>query len=511
MRHGNYCIIDGNYFIGDGSSNNIGGIRIINTGHWITNNYFYKLKGQEFRSPLAIMNGIPKSPLNRYNQVTDVVIAYNSWINCVSPWHFGVGSNVSQKDVLPLSEIRSARPIRTIVANNIIYNEEGDQNPIVAHDKIDGVSFKNNVIDNQNMAFEKYDGLEVSAIEMNKVGEYIFVPTKGLADMEIYDGFEFETIQNDLFGNSRSIKNVVGSISQTGSTNPMILDKNKYGPNWYSDVSEEVAPQTLVATTRDGDLVTKIDGANDGDIVVLTADTYNIYSSLIIDKKITIQSEDENDQAIINYSGEEKTPAFEMYPKGNLILKNVILMGEKDQYAFASRKENMSSLYNLNVSGSEISNFRYLLKAYKETFADEISFTGTIFKNCRNGIELSAETNDKGDYNAEFLSIDNCQFDNIKSNVIDYYRGGYDESTIGGNLLVTNCSFSNCGGEEENGILLNTRGIVNVDISKNTFKNNSVKLVALLWGAKNNTHSENEIINSGNLIVEENLKLKLVY
>jgi poly(beta-D-mannuronate) lyase len=186
-------------------------------------------------------------------------------------------------------------------------------------------------------------------------------------------------------------------------------------------------------------------------------------------------------------------------------------MGEKDQYAFASRKENMSSLYNLNVSGSEISNFRYLLKAYKETFADEISFTGTIFKNCRNGIELSAETNDKGDYNAEFLSIDNCQFDNIKSNVIDYYRGGYDESTIGGNLLVTNCSFSNCGGEEENGILLNTRGIVNVDISKNTFKNNSVKLVALLWGAKNNTHSENEIINSGNLIVEENLKLKLVY
>ncbi|MGB5666912.1 MAG: chondroitinase-B domain-containing protein, partial [Maribacter sp.] len=118
-RHGNYCIIDGNYFIGDTASEQIGGVRLIGTGHWVTNNYFYNLKGKVFRSPLAVMNGIPKSPLNRYIQVTDVVLAYNSWVNCTSPWQFGVGSNVDQKDVLPASEIRSERPIRTIVANNL--------------------------------------------------------------------------------------------------------------------------------------------------------------------------------------------------------------------------------------------------------------------------------------------------------------------------------------------------------------------------------------------------------
>jgi hypothetical protein len=78
-RHGNYCTIDGNYFNGDDISENIGRIRLINTGHWVTNNYFYNLKGQNFRSPLAVMNGIPKSPLNRYNQVTDVVVAHNTW------------------------------------------------------------------------------------------------------------------------------------------------------------------------------------------------------------------------------------------------------------------------------------------------------------------------------------------------------------------------------------------------------------------------------------------------
>jgi len=54
-RHGNYVTVDGNYFIGDGVNENYGGIRIINTGHWVVNNYFYGLKGKSFRSPfLAI-------------------------------------------------------------------------------------------------------------------------------------------------------------------------------------------------------------------------------------------------------------------------------------------------------------------------------------------------------------------------------------------------------------------------------------------------------------------------
>jgi poly(beta-D-mannuronate) lyase len=78
-------------------------------------------------------------------------------------------------------------------------------------------------------------------------------------------------------------------------------------------------------------------------------------------------------------------------------------------------------------------------------------------------------------------------------------------------LILTNSTFTNCGAKEANGILLNTRGIINVNINNNVFKNNRVKLVALLWGAKNNTHSDNEFVNSSKIIVEENLKLKLVY
>ena len=84
-RHGNYCIVDGNYFIGDKDSPHVGGIRLIGTGHWVTNNYFFNLRGEIFRGPLAIMNGIRRPAINRYIQVTDAVVAYNTWVNCRSP------------------------------------------------------------------------------------------------------------------------------------------------------------------------------------------------------------------------------------------------------------------------------------------------------------------------------------------------------------------------------------------------------------------------------------------
>ncbi len=509
MRHGNYCKIDGNLFLGDGESENIGGIRIINTGHWVTNNFFYNLIGKSFRSPLAVMNGIPKSPLNRYNQVTDVVVAYNTYMNCKSPWQFGVGTNISQAEVLPKSEIRSARPIRMEVANNIIYNEVGDPQLIVEHDKADGVIFANNYINNADVMFNARKGLEELSFEMNPLGSSVFVPSS-FDGMEIYKGYGFETIDRDLLNHERSIVAMPGAVVTNGSTPVELINKENYGPSWFSDI-EEAGEAKVWSIEASANLANAIAEANAGDILELATGTYKFNQSLIINKALTLRSKDAADKAVLKYSGEAETPAFAMHPKGDLHLTNLILSGEKTQYAFASLKENMFSKYNLNVKGIEISNFDFALKAYKQTFADEININSTVISDCNNGFELSEETNDKGDYNVEFLRIDNCQFKNVAANVIDYYRGGYDESTIGGNLILSNSTFENCGHKEANGILVNSRGIVNVDIRDNTFKNNKVKLVALLWGAKNNSHSNNKVTNSGQIRVEENLKLTLVY
>ena len=506
-RHGNYVTVDGNYFIGDGVNDQYGGIRIINTGHWVINNLFYKIKGKNFRSPIAIMNGIPKSPLNRYNQVTDVVVAYNTFVDSDSPWQFGVGTNIAQADVLPKSEIRSARPLRTEVVNNVIYNSVGDANPIIEHDKADGVTFKSNIIYNNGVKIENSHGLISKEFTLTDIGTDLSVPTSGYDDVEIYNGFDFKTITEDLLGNSRSKSNQIGAIVNSGSVNLDLLDKSKYGTDWYSNVVEAKDPTTH-SVTNTSELVAKLKAAESGDIIALTDGVFNISESLVVDKTITIQSKGNSE---IIFEGAANTPAFSLNPYGKLTVKNIKLNGNGSNYAFASLKENMSNHFGLEVMDSEISNFNYALRVYKQAYSEEITFKNTAISNCENGIELSEETNDRGDYNTEYLTINNCNFDNVKQNVVDYYRGGYDESTIGGNLLITNSTFTNCGAKEKNKRLLNHNGIVNVNINNNTFKNNNVKFVSILWGAKNNVESENTVTNSGQIKTEENLVMTLMY
>lgn len=508
-RHGNYVTIDGNYFIGDGINDQFGGIRIINTGHWVTNNLFYKIKGKNFRSPIAIMNGIPKSPLNRYNQVTDVVVAYNTFVDSDSPFQFGVGTNIAQAAVLPKSEIRSARPLRTEVVNNVIYNSKGDANPIIEHDKADGVTFKSNIIDNNGVEIKNAHGLITKDLTLTDIGSNIAVPTTGFADVEVYKGFDFEVISNDLLGNSRSKSNQIGAILNADKINLDVLDKTKYGANWFSnEVDKKEATTHKVTTTNE--LVEKLKVAENGDIIDLGLGLFNVDASLIIDKSITIKSSGDGKAQIV-FSGMENTPLFELNPYGKLKIEKVILKGNNNNYLFATLKNKMSNHFGLTVNYCEISNFKYALKVYKQSFAERITFEATSITNCENGIELSEETNDRGDYNTEYLTIDGCTFNNVEQNVIDYYRGGYDESTIGGNLLITNSTFTNSGASEENERLLNHNGIHNVNINNNTFKNNKVEFVSILWGAKNNVESNNTIINSGAIKTEENLVQKLMY
>ena len=509
-RHGNYSMIDGNYFIGDGENENYGGIRIINTGHWVVNNYFYGLKGKSFRSPLAVMNGIPKSPLNRYNQVTDVVVAYNTYVNCSSPWQFGVGTNIAQAKVLPKSEIRSARAIRTTVANNIIYNEKGLESIVVENDKADGVAFMKNIINNQGVAFKDFDGGIIEAsLDLKKISDNMYIPTGIPNDFEAFNGFDFNTIETDLLRVSRKDNNSIGAIIGKDVFNPNILDKSKYGTTWFSNELEARDP-VIHTVTNTEELQTKINGASNGDVISLIKGVYNIDKSVVINKRLTIESESDAKAQLI-FSGASNTPLFSLQPKGKLTINNIVLKGNISNYAFASLKQNMSNHFGLIVSNSEISNFNYVLKAYKESFAERITFENTTISNCENGIELSEEKNDKGDYNTEYLTINNCNFNTIKANVIDYYRGGYDESTIGGNLLLTNSTFINCGAKEKNKRLLNHNGIVNVNITKNTFKNNPVQFVSILWGAKNNVESDNNLMNSGQIKTEENLVMTMMY
>lgn len=505
LRHGNYANIDGNIFIGNDNSEFIGGIRVINTGHWITNNYFYKLKGSEFRSPLAVMNGIPKSPLNRYNQVTDVVAAYNSFVDTKSPWHFSVGSNVDKSEVLPASEIRSARPERVLIANNLVYNQQAEESPIVAYDTVDGVTFKNNILNYENKGPVQDDGIITKDFEVKKVSEYLYVPEHNFTD--VYHGFDFETITNDLLDRERSGNNSIGAINLPVPENVKLFDKANYGPSWFQAESINTKGKVLKITSTE-EFLKKLGQANSGDILELAPGNYKLDTSVEIDKRLTIRSQ--NKKAKLKFTS-ANSALFMMHPKGSLKLENISLEGNSDSNAFETLEENMSAAYNLWIKDAEISDFAQLLKVSKGSFADTISIANSKFSNLKTGIALAEETDDKGEYNAEFVYITDSNFENIENEVLNYYRGGYDESTIGGTLIFTGNTLKNSGASQDAEILLRTRGVVNLEMANNSFINNPVKYIAILWGAKGQEPVNNTIKNSGEIKVEENLKQKLMY
>lgn len=508
LRHGNYCIIDGNVFIGDDKSEFMGGIRVINTGHWITNNYFYNIKGKEFRSALAVMNGVPKSPQNRYNQVTDVVIAFNTFVDCITPWQFSVGANMDKKEVLPLQEIRSARPERTIVANNIIYNQIPNDFPIKAYDKVDGVLFKNNSINSPNNSDVLDKGIQTESISMAQQSDWLFVPTTN--QKNVYQGFDFETITKDLFGKDRAVANAVGAIVLPVDTNKGKINKKDFGSTWFTN-EKPIAVSKTIKISSIVELVDSLTLATSGTIIELKKGVYNLDASLVIDKQITIRSKNIKNRATLIYKGQTATPIFLINAKANLTLENIILKGGKEQFAFATAAKEMASAYNLKVKNSEITDFDCVLKAYKDSFADTISIDNSNIKNCKKGLILAAEDDDLGEYNAEFVSITNSKFDAVQNNILDYYRGGYDESTIGGNLVFKNNTVTNSGKSEETGILIKTRGIVNVAISNTSFANNPVKFIAVLWGEKGQQPLNNTIANSGEFKIEQSIKQKMMY
>jgi poly(beta-D-mannuronate) lyase len=232
---------------------------------------------------------------------------------------------------------------------------------------------------------------------------------------------------------------------------------------------------------------------------------------LIVDKKIILKSKNEKRRAVIHYSGLVNTPVFLLEANGNLALENIILKGGNERHAFATKEKEMFSAYNLKIKNTEISDFDCVLNAYKDSFADTISIDNSVIKNCKRGLKLADENDDLGEYNAEFVYITNSKIDNVQNNILDYYRGGYDESTIGGNLVFQNNIITNCGKEEKSGVLIKTTGIVNVEISKNSFLNNAVKIIAVLWGEKKQDPKENTIKNSGEFKTEQNFKQKMMY
>jgi len=113
MRHGHACTVEGNFFFGEGQPNT-GGVRVIDAGHRVLNNYFADLGGEKTRAALCLMNGIVNSKPNGYFQVRNAVIAFNTFVNCRETFVLGFAN---EGGTLP--------PEDSVFANNLVSSPHG--------------------------------------------------------------------------------------------------------------------------------------------------------------------------------------------------------------------------------------------------------------------------------------------------------------------------------------------------------------------------------------------------
>ena len=154
LRHGNDNTVEGNLFYGN-DKEGTGGVRVINEGNWIVNNFMSHCKGQGFRSPLAIMAGVFNSPANRYLPVRDAVIANNTFLNC-TPFSISEGKDAE----------RSVDPKNVLLLNNLFYaNKPGPLCYTVS--TIDSVFAAGNIF-SASLTNPGVQGFNAGAISMQK-------------------------------------------------------------------------------------------------------------------------------------------------------------------------------------------------------------------------------------------------------------------------------------------------------------------------------------------------------
>ncbi len=101
LRHGNRCQVEGNIFLGHGVKNT-GGIRVIGEDHVVDGNYLEGLRGTGFRAAVAVINGLPNSPLNGYYQVKHARVRNNTMVDCTEGVRVGINGGNSKLVLAPL-------------------------------------------------------------------------------------------------------------------------------------------------------------------------------------------------------------------------------------------------------------------------------------------------------------------------------------------------------------------------------------------------------------------------
>jgi poly(beta-D-mannuronate) lyase len=462
LRHGNNNVVENNVFLGNGVDHT-GGIRVINKGQVIRNNYMHGLTGHRFGGALVVMNGVPNSPINRYHQVEDAVIENNS---IIATDHIELAAGADEE--------RAAPPLSTAFRNNLIYNEDGSNN-IAVHDDIGGIEFVGNVLHE-------------------------------VADPGVNVGFSSQNVVLEKAANGLLYPHAIDvGVSRT----LQVLDKATTGTTWYPkpgpDNRFDTGARTGVGTDSDA-LMKAVSNAQPGDIIELSPGMRRAERVLIINKPLTLRSADSGNKARIEF---ERSALFEIADGGSLKLVGVVISGKAAPDAagntvIRTSRYSMLNNYVLVVDGVEVSDlntnhsFNFFTVA-KHTFANRVQISGSTFRNITGHVLfMNRESDDLGIYNGEYVSIVNSEFSNIEGTVADIYRGGTDESTFGPHFELSGSSLQSVGKGKRNKThaSVSLHGVQVVNIRGNAFNDSQPVRVVKTVGEPVVAFDENQLVET---------------
>ncbi len=228
LRHGNEASVYGNYFLGEGKSRS-GGVRIIGERHRVYNNYFQDLQGTGYRAAVSFVNGVPNSPLNRYFQVKDAVVAFNTFVNVEETFVMGAGRSSEQ----------SLAPDGLQIVNNLVVTQNG---PIIEYeDTPTNVSYMSNVFYGAGLGIEQVDGILVADPEL-QADEGLWVLSNTSVAVGAATPLDF--VSDDIDGQQRDGDPDIGADEI--SLSPILyrpLTSQDVGPSYLSTVLNTEFPE----------------------------------------------------------------------------------------------------------------------------------------------------------------------------------------------------------------------------------------------------------------------------
>jgi poly(beta-D-mannuronate) lyase len=416
------------------------------------------------------MNGVPNSPINRYHQVEDSLIENNSLIN-VDHIQLAAGSDAE----------RSAAPLRTEFKNNLVYNAD-KRDPFTIYDDISGISFTGNVI-NDAKGFQIPVGFKNKSFTLKSNESGLMEPKAGDAG--------------------------ISSILQP-------IEKQQLGPNWYpKPQATAVFDQGETISVEPGlDTISRaLNQAGNSDILSLAGGAYTVSRVLLLDKAITLKATSKSPNAVVSY---ERGALFEIQDGGSLKLSGLKITGSESpdssgNAVIRTQRRSMLGNYDLLVENCEVVELDInhsfdFLNVTKGTFAGRIEITNSKFKNITGWLlALDKESDDYGIYNAEYVSIRDSHFESLGGNLVDFYRGGTDESTFGPHFELSRSTVNKVGFGKRNksnsSILLH--GVQVTNISNNKFADSPAITVMHTVGEPVTRINNNKFINTPAIIVKE--------